>query len=695
MSNQNIKFNNFYEFLNKKYLNMLKKIDKRKQSLRQLEQKGGAKDEIVKIQVELIMLHKLLEALKLNLQKGQTLNFDAIEKPIKDLNEKMKIFSEQLNKKLDPKFTEAEQIQIVNQIKDLGDFVNDYKDNYLDIKIKQTDKFVHPKIDLPNIIGNYKDLFTSVETDVRKLLTELKTLDSIKNEDDSEFKQKMRPLDEKMGFLNQKMQEIDSAISTINNYTGEINRYITEYNTFNIDLNNFQSPELFETEMIDVDALTGITIVDKEIGFNRVVENIDRVFTGLNIDKNQLIDPQLLEMQKKGILLQPRGPSVGIMVEEQKSQKGGEMKTLISDKEMSAILDNIYLKWKESFDKIRQKVLEQKEEEERQHKELERQQPIKTQEINTLVQQFKEYMGREFTVINNNISFIISQLKIANSNLTKSKKYNCEEKSSYIQTILKILGSAPQTISNMIIDINTSLDKIKLENEKPGVKSLEKFDSLQVQIQTKIKDFKEQIAIVEKNIRESNVLKDKYEEKCREKIDEEIKEMNSKFIQNKIDETTKYIKILKSDEYNKQIKKIEKNPGYINNLKYLNIKITEQNINQVYDGIKKMLGLISLHVDIKTKKEIEIFTNLDEKHRERISNKMFPQKGGFIDQWNVYYTKLIEIFTMLSDYKVKLNEFKKSAKQFNLLYMQLYNHQLFITNYIQLVLLNKKYKIYM
>lgn len=72
----------------------------------------------------------------------------------------------------------------------------------------------------------------------------------------------------------------------------------------------------------------------------------------------------------------------------------------------------------------------------------------------------------------------------------------------------------------------------------------------------------------------------------------------------------------------------------------------------------------------------------------------YNQSGGLIEDWENYYFAIVDMYMKVNSYKSYYNEFKKIAREFNIGYIQLYNHQLYISNYIQIVLLGETYQIY-
>ncbi len=126
---------------------------------------------------------------------------------------------------------------------------------------------------------------------------------------------------------------------------------------------------------------------------------------------------------------------------------------------------------------------------------------------------------------------------------------------------------------------------------------------------------------------------------------------------------------------------------YDNNIpSKLEPRITEKKLSGKLGEIKKLLSLVI---------SFNMVGGFNNQNNNNKSNKLVQsQLGGFIKNWEDYYYQIIEMFIKLTKYKSLYNDFKAQAKKFNILYIQLYNHQLYISNYIQLVLLSEKYQVY-
>jgi len=127
--------------------------------------------------------------------------------------------------------------------------------------------------------------------------------------------------------------------------------------------------------------------------------------------------------------------------------------------------------------------------------------------------------------------------------------------------------------------------------------------------------------------------------------------------------------------------------------------IYRQILNYMYDGnIPARLELSSVEAKrdfinrVRTKKAE--FDSIKEAIESLKLVGGYSQTGGFIDSWEKYYNKIIEMFMKINEYKIDYNKFREVAREFNIKYIQLYNHQLYISNYIQIVLLGESYQVY-
>uniref|UniRef100_A0A6C0DAB2 Uncharacterized protein n=1 Tax=viral metagenome TaxID=1070528 RepID=A0A6C0DAB2_9ZZZZ len=68
--------------------------------------------------------------------------------------------------------------------------------------------------------------------------------------------------------------------------------------------------------------------------------------------------------------------------------------------------------------------------------------------------------------------------------------------------------------------------------------------------------------------------------------------------------------------------------------------------------------------------------------------------GSSLDEWKNMNMKIINFSEEINLLKSNYDEYKKLIMKFNILYIQLYNHQLFIINYVKLIVFNKDYKVY-
>ena len=59
------------------------------------------------------------------------------------------------------------------------------------------------------------------------------------------------------------------------------------------------------------------------------------------------------------------------------------------------------------------------------------------------------------------------------------------------------------------------------------------------------------------------------------------------------------------------------------------------------------------------------------------------------DSVNDYYNKLIVINNKINNFKRIINDFKKILMEYNIRYIQVYNHLLFVVNYLKLIIMNK------
>jgi len=254
-----------------------------------------------------------------------------------------------------------------------------------------------------------------------------------------------------------------------------------------------------------------------------------------------------------------------------------------------------------------------------------------------------------------------------------------------IQNYLKIndnifsicsIESLKKDIIDNITKINELYEKF---NTKYETKNLNKED---------LEEFKKLLQVI--NIQKLDII---------ETVNSNIKNCESKF--NLIIENN--TKILKNKNTKLKSLKTEFDKIKKNNTIYKNIKIDSsiEELNPIFSQI----GYES--VDIKNFKRLMTeYALLNSSNKEQITRlnqeitdakqnidklKPLELKGG---SYNKYMAKIRDMYYIMNEFKVAYNNFIHSAKKFNLKYIQLYNHQLYISSYINLVLLKTNYKVY-
>jgi phosphate uptake regulator len=732
MSNEKLTFDNFYEFLNKKYLNISHKLKKQKKLYKLAKQSGGG-GSVGEIQLNIIYLEKMLEILKEKLKTGQAINFDIISKPIEQLTDQLKNVSDDLNRKFDTNAQKANYDGYISQIGMLEKFITGYKDEVLNFQIANNTKFIQPQINIPSIEANFGKLFEQVQTNITSLLKDI-TAEEAK--EDALFQTNIVNLRSAFGILTQKMSEIVPATRTIEDKMNEINRYVDSFGDVSIlfDEQKFRAATPEDTELITVSKLDGLIVGAPDEAMSPVIGNLDALIRDVNINPNSLIQPDLLDISKNGPELAPRGqvpslqavtpvaasaaaprsasppqntvasasllplqklvPSASLMPPVPR-RGGGMMKQLIDDTKMQKITKEIYRKWLQDLDEIKQKVQQMKQQDELKRVELERLQLVERPKSQAKIAEFKRDKLPQLSSQIERIRTLLLTLEGDNTTMYKEKNIDCKNETSQIKSLFDKLNTLLQTIAKTIEGIQKEIESIEMEINSSNLKTLERFNKLNENVDSIIRRIDMTLTSVETDIQSANV---NFKEQCVLGLQERISMMES-YVPPNLEKLYKLLRQI--GEINPPITK-EKVAAKIKSIKNVTpifnyIKKSEQNNNSIIQILFGPTKSIKVEGDIraeyeKIRNEFTDYNNKLEQLRAQVSVLKQPiQGGGFIPQWETYYTELIKLLSKLTEYKKKFNEFTKNANQFNLLYMQLFNHQLFISNYVQLVLLNKEY----
>jgi hypothetical protein len=126
-----------------------------------------------------------------------------------------------------------------------------------------------------------------------------------------------------------------------------------------------------------------------------------------------------------------------------------------------------------------------------------------------------------------------------------------------------------------------------------------------------------------------------------------------------------------------------------------NIKEKEQQINKLESNINKNKILLRNIPEIirlirdegNLRQRLDKLLLAKQQIEKRLQNKYILEGGN----WDDYNREIVNMYQLINEIKMDINEFKKIAMKFNLRYIQFYYHQYFVINYINLIFFRQKY----
>jgi len=682
---------NFYDYVKKKYYNINTKITKRKYKLKYLKQNGGTLSK--EITDEINRLDEVREQLAHKLRTAERVNFPEIianiKGKIKSLNDFIK--SQQLTE-------EPENLQsFLNELTGLEQFVKEPTGAYWHIDYKKIpNMIIAPPIPDDKIKKTHEEFLTMVETNMKEVDA---SIDANDDRDRLLFTTKMSDLQSQIDSIPKKITAIEQLNIKINKKIKEMEKY-TEFD-FDIPSKAFVSSIETGPEQITIKELAGISVKTD--------------LTQSEIDGRILAFDETLKILPSEKLVSP---------DFTKDTFGGAPTQIyyIQKANMDTLIGDVYIKWLENIEEAKIKLIEDQQRLERQR--IEDQQRLERQRIED--QQRLERLERENREIEPdvvNINAIIEKIniKLINERLgrintifeSKKKLLNEEENTSKIIEYEQING--------LVDDINKQVTKIK--NEIDIIKSnsttdkkqkiliiLEKIqgikqfgDEINKTIQI-LEEFNKQIDINNKLneiievIKEIMIPTSKYYKESRIKLICLINFYFStkKTLGKKIISDISPIKFVYNDK--KELIEFVLNPDTTFTARKLD-EFKQFAIDNFRDASVSEKIILTKIKDINNIKQIERL-NLRDPELIELSRlygeykQLIKQYGGGVIDWQNYYQKMEQFNQELTKYKEEYNNFNQISKKFNIMYIQLYHHQLFISNYIQVILLKKNYSIY-
>lgn len=802
---------NFYEYINNKYVQTNRRIKKKQHKLKKIHQLGGTKTSIAKMQVDLAYLEALKSMMGKKVQTADTVNFSAISDPLKKLVDELGVFSNKINQTLDAK-SDVNLQTLTNQMNVIDQFITSDKEAYLNVRVPMKTKIIVPPLDVPQIDSTYGILFENIDKDMSSVIETIKNKDG---SDDANFNKKLEDLEGHVKSLSDKVKNIDEYVEALDSKINEINKYtdVTVYEEkdkyreeyegkdITIDL----KPELFKKsddkpDTIKVSKLEDL-IIDTKPDSEKVAESVGKYLEKLSqieISPENIVEPNFNQIAIPTEPLSPRGKTGGASIDKTLSPRGEfeaerVYKTTYwyDENKVSKIMNHIYEKWVKKLEDTKKEIADKLAEIER------RKEYLKTiQDSNKLIirNKLEEVKSGKLIELQEKMKTLLDLYQIVKDLVRKNKLtinnnlISCEG-SQDLRPILENFESNVSSIDYNFRNIGKVMEQINNTNESKELKDQEQFDKLSELISEQNSKISETIEQVTTYLNQNNNDFKTFPEKCVKYISNETKKMFENLVNNLLEILFESVDFEKNDVNIKEIresvlfrlyyaykildldiekdfvytkeklilmKKCQKTKGpqidkacdsfgeFKNKIRLLDIgskikmldkiddffKLEEQtklnailtrisastspnvrklNLDWIFDNVFNHLDNVKLKKikkllygssagSIEIKKE-EFVNNIISKFNEvadlsKTITKLGVQIGGFIPSWEKYYYKIIDLSVQILNYKRKYNLFKKKAKEFNLLYIQLYRHQLYVTSYIQLVLLQKDYLLY-
>jgi hypothetical protein len=739
--------NNFYSYVNNKYLEINKKINKTEFKMNKIKQAGG-NDTLAKLQIDLAHLEVLKNIIKKKIDVGDKVDFAKIEEPLTRLVNELGEFGIKINEKLEAS-SELNLQKMLNQMGKVQQFITNGEGNYLDIKLQNIPKLVHPPIEIPTINESHTQILQFIEDKINELIKKIK---SSELESEEEFKKKLEEIkklivtvDEKTVKLAETTKLIEERIKEINNYSDitlttveDKDKYIQMNEQFkDIDIR----PDLFlktndktVNETINMDKLeSAITLQEGKIATD-TSENFDQVIKDIKIDGALLVKPKFMELKLVGGI-GDKDPNI----------------YLYSKDDVKQVIEKLFNKWTNKIKDIDTK-LKEKQQYEQDHLYskiiINKMTKLKKNKLNKLSDNINKLKNivKEITIINKDINRHISYDCLSSNAVFKTKLIDINNLTTNIEAFITNLVPSINEIDKLSSTIISETDYDKLSNQVTNINE---------QVDLKLLELEAQLESHKNLIMEFN--SDCFINPSKAKIDRGVEFIINLIKIPYIDSKKLFIQLFVWN-YNLIVPKLElkytatlndktivdllnkltytqKNNlilSYLTEIDKNNFDLNKQKLNILSDNFilniknifKTLFKLPTIQKDKITKilefmfspekiKEItlpndtvleqEILKNKQAEYKQIKTiiekNKLelvggYLQTGGLINSWENYYFQIIDMFMKINNYKNLFNNFKKVAREFNIKYIQLYHHQLYISNYIQIVLLGDTYQIY-
>ena len=516
MSN-NLMNENFYEYLNKKYIKINQKIDKKKMKISRKMQSGGGDYTLSKLQLDLAQLEVIKDIIKKKIDIGDKIDFDLIQEPVKKLVKELGEFANSMNLKAETSTIGNPQL-ILNELSQINTMINDSKEAYLDIKVERIPKIIHPPINIPSIGEGHKKILEWIDTSINELLNEIKSKDA---KDAGEFEIKLteiikaiEELEVNMKTMTETSQLIKSRIDEMDKYTnidlktvpnGKIDEYMNFLGQSQLAATSATMSAPATATMSAAPAIATIPLSeleskeqDKELNFNEIdirpdffiqatdtmselIEikkldeteiipqkgqlavkteiKFDKVFENIKITDKTLVSPDFLKINKGDLT-------------------GGNSIYLYNREDIMKVMNVLFLKWQKELESIKMKNPELfiKALEKIKYDNIAVIESTKNQlshGFNLKLNQLKETLGPD--TLSKNISLfmkdstnyfqeIIGELLCNWNRYTEKNKYKIEEFTDISNFKITNNGNIEKTLANLLLMLNDISTKINVKN---------------------------------------------------------------------------------------------------------------------------------------------------------------------------------------------------------------------------------------
>jgi hypothetical protein len=762
---------NFYEYLNKKYLRINQKINRRKSKLEQL---GGAGTSIAQLQMDLAQLEVLKDIIRKKIDTGDKVDFEKISGPLKVLVDDLGEFAKKINEKMDVP-NDVDLGLVLNQMDQVQKFITRGEENYLDIKLQNMPKMVHPPISIPAISDGYTEILESVDSQIKQLVEKI---NSKGLESQADFMAKLENLNRIIQNLDEKTTQMIDTTKLVQLKIDEIDTYTDmelsvipdeekmEYKAFlnseplTVEPASFKKydirPEFFfppsdntMNETINIEKLESVTILEPGKLATEISAKFDTVISDIKIEGKTLVSPDYLKISNRELLI------------------GGDNIYLHTKSNVKQVMNELLCRWHQQIKLLKNSITE---------KRIEVEPLIESKTLIELIEQLKKDKLVILTENISKLSQITIQIKEYNSTLNSSTKYNCLISNPTLNDIVLDLDLLTQSINTFVGDLAEKFTKIQDTTTKSLALSTIQYQKLSKEIDEINKAIELKISQVNDNLRLRKDLPEAFIQECNQKAMLSIKEkidMGMDFIINLTSIPNQTLKIKFTERFVWEYNLIVKNIGsrdlkgtklltmkptldvnkYIKTMNYKQkvdlflsflSKFSEES-KTLFESFKSKLAITNVRTSLEINSLFNEFLILIPRNLREynittyktilnfIYNNAIPspfndsaknnfnkllkskkieyqeikdlvekfnlvggylQSGGFIEEWETYYYQIVEMFIKINNYKTLFNNFRKTAREFNIKYIQLFNHQLYISNYIQIVLLGDTYQVY-